>query len=70
LIKNETIKARIIEEIEKVNKELAQYEKIKNPQFLSREWSIDKGEMTPKLSLKRKVIMAANADLVNKIYTE
>jgi long-chain acyl-CoA synthetase len=70
LIKNETIKARIIEEIEKVNKELAQYEKIKNPQFLSREWSIDKGEMTPKLSLKRKVIMAANADLVNKIYAE
>lgn len=70
LIKNETIKARIIAEIEKVNKELAQYEKIKNPQFLAREWSIDKGEMTPKLSLKRKVIMAANADLVNKIYAE
>jgi long-chain acyl-CoA synthetase len=70
LIKNETIKARIIAEVEKVNKELAQYEKIKNPQFLAREWSIDKGEMTPKLSLKRKVIMAANADLVNKIYAE
>jgi len=70
LIKNETIKARIIAEVEKVNKELAQYEKIKNPQLLSREWSIDKGEMTPKLSLKRKVIMAANADLVNKIYAE
>jgi long-chain acyl-CoA synthetase len=70
LIKNETIKARIIAEVEKVNKELAQYEKIKNPQFLSREWSIDKGEMTPKLSLKRKVIMAANADLVTKIYSE
>jgi len=70
LIKNETIKARIIAEVEKVNKELAQYEKIKNPQLLAREWSIDKGEMTPKLSLKRKVIMAANAELVNKIYTE
>jgi len=70
LIKNETIKARIIVEVEKVNKELAQYEKIKNPQLLAREWSIDKGEMTPKLSLKRKVIMAANADLVNKIYVE
>jgi long-chain acyl-CoA synthetase len=52
LIKNETIKARIIAEVEKVNKELAQYEKIKNPQLLSREWSIDKGEMTPKLVLK------------------
>ncbi|MBL7888487.1 MAG: long-chain fatty acid--CoA ligase [Bacteroidia bacterium] len=70
LIKNEQIKARIIREVEKVNEHLAQYEKIKNPQFLAREWSIDKGEMTPKLSLKRKVIMAANKDLVDKIYAE
>ncbi len=70
LIKNEQIKARIIREVEKINEHLAQYEKIKNPQFLAREWSIDKGEMTPKLSLKRKVIMAANKDLVDKIYAE
>ena len=70
LIKNEQIKARIIREVEKVNEHLAQYEKIKNPQLLSREWSIDKGEMTPKLSLKRKVIMAANKELVDKIYAE
>jgi len=69
LIENDAIKARIIEEVEKVNKELAQYEKIKNPQLLAREWSIDKGEMTPKLSLKRKVIMAANMALVDKIYS-
>lgn len=70
LIKNEQIKARIIREVEKVNEHLAQYEKIKNPQLLAREWSIDKGEMTPKLSLKRKVIMAANKELVDKIYAE
>lgn len=70
LIKNPEIKARIVEEVEKVNHELAQYEKIKRPELLSREWSIDKGEMTPKLSLKRKVIMAANQALVQKIYGE
>lgn len=69
IIKNETIKSRIIEEIEKVNTGLAQYEKIKNPQFLAREWSIEKGEMTPKLSLKRKVIIAANQGLMEKIYS-
>ncbi|MGZ4159032.1 MAG: AMP-dependent synthetase/ligase, partial [Bacteroidia bacterium] len=68
IIKNDTIKARIAEEIEKVNAELAQYEKIKRPELLSREWTIDKNEMTPKLSLKRKVIMAENKDLIEKIY--
>jgi long-chain acyl-CoA synthetase len=70
IIKNPEIKARIIEEVEKVNKELAPYETIKRPELLSREWSIEKGEMTPKLSLKRKVIMTANKALTDKIYGE
>lgn len=68
IIKNPTIKARIIEEVEKVNKTLAQYETIKRPELLPREWSIEKNEMTPKLSLKRKVIMTANKDLLDKIF--
>jgi long-chain acyl-CoA synthetase len=68
IIKNPLIKARILEEVEKVNNELAQYEKIKRPELLAREWTIDKNEMTPKLSLKRKIIMAANKDLTDKIY--
>jgi len=70
IIKNEEVKKRIFEEVEKVNKTLAQFETIKRPELLSREWTIELGEMTPKLSFKRKVIMAANKDLVNKIYSE
>ncbi len=68
LIQNPEIKARIVEEVEKVNKQLAHYETIKRPELLAREWSIDKNEMTPKLSLKRKIIMTANKDLIAKIY--
>lgn len=70
IIKNPVIRARILQSVEKVNKTLAQYETIKRPEFLAREWSIEKNEMTPKLSLKRKVIMEANKDLINKIYNE
>ncbi len=68
IIKNEEVRKRIAEEIEKVNNDLAQYEKIKRPELLPREWTIENGEMTPKLSFKRKVIMAANKGLVDKIY--
>lgn len=68
IIKNPIIKERILQEVEKTNKTLAQYETIKRPELLSREWSIDRNEMTPKLSLKRKVIMEANKDLLNKIF--
>ncbi len=68
IIKNPAIKAMIYEEVEKINKTLAQYETIKRPELLSREWSIENNEMTPKLSLKRKVIMAANKVLIDKIF--
>ncbi len=70
MIKNEAVRKRIAEEVENTNKELAQYEKIKRPQLLPREWSIERGEMTPKLSFKRKVIMGANKELIDKIYGE
>lgn len=70
IIKNETVKKRIFQEVENLNKDLAQYETIKAPELLSREWSIEKNELTPKLSLKRKVILAANKELIDKIYRE
>lgn len=52
------------------NKTLAPYETIKRVTLLPREWTIEKGEMTPKLSLKRKVIMEANKQLVEKMFSE
>jgi long-chain acyl-CoA synthetase len=70
MIHNPIIRARILQSVEKVNKTLAQYETIKRAELLPREWSIEKNEMTPKLSLKRKVIMAANKDLIDKIFKE
>ena len=68
IIKNEQVKNRIMIEVENVNKELAQYEKIKKIELLAHEWTIEKGEMTPKLSLKRKIIMAANKAAYDRIY--
>ncbi len=68
IIKHESTKKLIQDEIIKINNSLAQYETIKKFELLSREWSIEKGEMTPKLSLKRKVITEANKILIDKIY--
>lgn len=68
IIKNEAVQKRIMQEVDKMNESLAQYEKIKKIELLPEEWTIDKGEMTPKLSLKRKVIMADNIIAYKKIY--
>lgn len=70
IIKNPVIRDRIMQSVEKVNATLAQYETIKRAELLPREWSIERNEMTPKMSLKRKVIMAANKDLIDKIFKE
>jgi long-chain acyl-CoA synthetase len=45
-------------------------EQIKRFELLPREWTIDSGEITPKMSLKRKVIMERHKDAVERIYRQ
>jgi long-chain acyl-CoA synthetase len=69
MIKNEKIKQLITQEVEKVNADLAQYEKIKHPILLAQEWTVMGGQLTPKLSYRRKVVTFENKELIEKNYT-
>lgn len=62
------LKKLINDHIKEINKGLAPFEQLKRCEIVKHEWSIDKGEITPKLSLKRKVIKEKNMDVINKIY--
>ena len=55
-------------ELDDINEGFAQYEKIKKIILLPALWTVDSGEMTPKLSLKRRVILEKNKSLIEKIY--
>jgi long-chain acyl-CoA synthetase len=55
--------------VESYNKYFNHVEQIKKFELLPREWSIETGEMTPKLSLKRKVIMEKYRDAIERIYS-
>ncbi len=68
MAKNPDVVNRVMREVDNTNKDLAQYEKIKKIALLAREWSVERGEMTPKLSLKRKIIMGANKAAYESIY--
>ncbi|MFM9056967.1 MAG: AMP-dependent synthetase/ligase, partial [Bacteroidota bacterium] len=70
LVNDARVKERIMREVNTVNESLGSYEAIKKIELMPREWSIDRGEMTPKLSLKRKVILEANNALVDHLYAE
>jgi long-chain acyl-CoA synthetase len=52
-----------------MNKSLAPYEQLKRVAILSKEWSIEGGELTPKMSLKRKVIKEKNLEAITKIFS-
>jgi long-chain acyl-CoA synthetase len=70
MVKKQEVIDRIMKEVEVTNNELAHYEKIKKIALLPKDWSVEHGEMTPKLSLKRKVIMAANKEAYASIYSD
>ena len=55
--------------VENYNQQFNHVEQIKKFELLPQEWSIETGEMTPKLSLKRKVIMEKYRDAIERIYS-
>ena len=55
--------------VESFNKYFNHVEQIKKFELLPHEWSIDTGEMTPKMSIKRKVVMEKYRDAIERIYS-
>jgi long-chain acyl-CoA synthetase len=47
---------RVQQDAVELTRELSDYERVKRVHLLPREFSIDKGEMTPTLKVKRNVI--------------
>jgi len=68
IIANPKVLERIQQEIDVANKDFGKWEQIKSFQLTPNEWSIDGGELTPKLSMKRKVIKEKYHNLIEKIY--
>ena len=70
IIRNPRVIALYKELVESFNKFFNHVEQIKRFELLPYEWSIETGEMTPKLSLKRKVVMEKYRDAIERIYKE
>lgn len=68
IIKNEKVTELYKELVESFNKFFNHVEQIKKFELLPHDWTVETGEMTPKLSLKRKVIMEKYRDAVERIY--
>ena len=70
MIRHEKVIALYKDLVESFNKYFNHVEQIKKFELLANDWTVETGELTPKLSLKRKVIMEKCRDAVERIYGE
>jgi len=68
MIQNKDVIELYKDMVESFNKYFNHVEQIKKFELLPYNWSVETGELTPKLSLKRKVIMEKQRDAVERIY--
>ncbi|MCX7606160.1 MAG: long-chain fatty acid--CoA ligase [Bacteroidia bacterium] len=60
----------IQQEIDKINEGFSQFERVKKFILLSKEWTIEGGELTPTLKLKRRVLLTQYKDVIDALYAE
>jgi long-chain acyl-CoA synthetase len=70
MIENEKVLEKFEKEREKLNKGFAQYEQIKKLKLLVEPWSIDGGELTPTLKLKRKNVFSKFESEIQQLYSK
>lgn len=67
---NQDIIKRIQREVDFVNKDLGHWEQVKTFRLTPKVWSIEDGELTPTLKVKRRNIITNFRDLFDSIYKE
>ena len=70
ICKNKEVNALIQSEVDILNAGFSNYEMIKKFYLVPAEWSVATGELTPKLSLKRRVILDKFVSQIEALYQE
>jgi long-chain acyl-CoA synthetase len=68
LVKDPKVKAQYESIVKKVNVELQDHERMKKVGVMPEEWSIEGGELTPSMKLKRRVIFDRYKDRIDALY--
>ena len=70
LARHEQVRALLQREVDAVNAELARFEQIKRFVVLERDFSIESGELTPTMKVRRRVVEQQYRDAVESLYGE
>ncbi len=61
---------KVQNEVDKANEELPRFIQIKSFRILEKPFSIEAGEMTPTMKLKKRIVEEKYKDLLNSMYKE
>lgn len=70
LVGHPSVRARLEKHVADVNAELPRFEQIKRWDVLSEEMSVDSGELTPTLKVKRRVVHERHAERIERLYRD
>ena len=70
VIKEKKVIDRYRKEVETYNKYFGDFEKVKRFELVDREWTIEEGEITPSLKLRRKIVAEHYQDLIDGMFAE
>lgn len=68
MVKHPDVIEKFKREIDKANEGLAQYETVKKFTLIPNLWTVESGELTPTLKVKRKVITQNYRDVIEGMY--
>ncbi|MBV8897149.1 MAG: AMP-binding protein, partial [Acidobacteriaceae bacterium] len=68
IVQAEPVAKAVSEAVWRVNKQLAEFERIRRFKLLDREFSIEHGELTPTMKIRRARVLENHRALVNELY--
>jgi len=68
LINSDILKERIWKDIQKYNKRFGHIQQVKKIALVLDQWTVETGELTPTLKLKRRVLLKKYKELIEEIY--
>ncbi len=68
LVSNDKVIKIIKNDIDRLQKDLTKYERVRKFALLTESFSVDTGELSPKMSVKRHVVERKYSDLIEQLY--
>lgn len=68
IVESEPVAKAVRSAVSRVNQHLADFEKIRRFKVLDREWTIEHGELTPTMKIRRSQVLENHKDLVAELY--